>query len=115
MISSSNPLQDAHHQILSDLREGWQRQLARLQTAEPIRAIDELIAELEELLLIGRTRVPVSMEIRLRRLQLGLPAPHPELRSRVKITHLMDQLFTAQGRLLRQRAGGSDHVDDDDD
>jgi len=103
--SSTGPLQSAHQEIFGDLRQGWRRQLDRLHTSAPIGAIDRLITELEELLLIGRTRVPVSMEAPLRQLRTALPQPAPELRSRVKITRLMDQLYNVQAVLLRHRAG----------
>ena len=66
----------------------------------PIEEIDRIIALCEELLLVGRKRVPLCMEERLRRLQCTLPFCAPELHTGVTIVHLMDQLFDLQAGCL---------------
>ncbi|MEA2671861.1 MAG: hypothetical protein QOG45_2081 [Chloroflexota bacterium] len=81
--------------------------------AEPIRLIDGLIADLEELHLTERKRVPPSYEVRLVQLTAILPPEvRQELRSRVTIVHLMDRLYEIQGRLLARKA--TDRGDDSD-
>jgi hypothetical protein len=65
-------------------------------------------------MLVGRKRVPLAMEDRLRRLAETLPAPVPELRAGVTIVHLMDQLFSVQANLLGHRVDRSAYVDADD-
>ncbi len=69
----------------------------------PIEEIDRIIAECEELLLVGRKRVPLCMEERLRRLQSTLPFCAPELHAGVTIVRLMDQLYDLQAGLLGRR------------
>ena len=45
----------------------------------PIEEVDQIIAECEELLLLGRKRVPLQMEGRLQRLAASLSCCAPEL------------------------------------
>ena len=80
----------------------------------PIEEVDRIIAECEELLLVGRKRVPLCMEERLRRLQCTLPFCAPELHAGVTIVHLMDQLFSVQERLMGRRVARSAYRDPDD-
>lgn len=80
----------------------------------PIEEIDRIIAECEELLLVGRKRVPLCMEERLRRLQSTLPFCAPELRAGVTIVHLMDQLYDLQVGLLGRRIDRAAYPDGDD-
>jgi hypothetical protein len=108
-----NPLRHTNEEMVERLRDRQRRQLARLRLERPIREIDRLIAELEELLLVGRARVPASLEPRLCRLVATLPPPAPELRTGVTIVRLMDQLYEAQGRLLRLRVDRSAYADGD--
>jgi hypothetical protein len=90
------------------LRE--ERRLAAL----PVRTIDALLAELEELHLDGRKRVPETFDRRLAGLVATLPADcRPELRSRITIVHLMDRLYAIQDCLLSRRAGRSPAGEDD--
>jgi hypothetical protein len=95
-------------------RRREQRRLAQ----RPVRAIDALIAELEEMHLRGRKRVPESFDERLEALSATLPADcrSDELRSRITISHLMDRLYAIQDCLFRRQGGraAGDETDDED-
>src|SRR5258708_18790905 len=76
-----------------------QRRRERRRLAElPVRTIDALIAELEELHLRGRKRVPESLDDRLEALSATLPenCRSDDLRSKITIAHLMDRLYALQ-------------------
>lgn len=106
-------LRETNEQILAGIRHRWKSDAERRRMAEPIRLIDGLIADLEELHLTDRKRVPPSYEGRLMRLFDVLPVDiRQELRSRVTIVHLMDRLYEIQGRLLARKA--TDRGDDFD-
>jgi hypothetical protein len=102
-----------------DRRRREQRRLAEL----PVRTIDALIAELEELHLHGRKRVPESLDDRLEALNAALPEDcrNPDLRSKITIVHLMDRLYAIQDCLFRRlpgraaAAGGPGDGSDDED
>ena len=98
----------------NEQRRREQRRLAQ----RPVRAIDALIAELEEMHLHGRKRVPETFDDRLEALNATLPADcrSDELRSRITIAHLMDRLYAIQDCLFRRqggRGGGDDSGDED--
>jgi len=80
------------------------RRDARRRAELPVRRIDALIAELEELHLSGRKRVPDTLDERLAALNAMLPADcrSDELRSRITIVHLMDRLYAIQDRLFHR-------------
>jgi hypothetical protein len=106
-------LRETNEQILAGIRYRWRSDAERRRMAEPIRLIDGLIADLEELHLTDRKRVPPSYEARLMHLTAALPPDvRQELRSRVTIVHLMDRLYEIQGRLLARKA--TDRGDDFD-
>ena len=108
-----NALRETNEQILAGIRYRWRSDAERRRMAEPIRLIDGLIADLEELHLTERKRVPPSYEARLIQLTAILPPEvRQELRSRVTIVHLMDRLYEIQGRLLARKA--TDRGDDFD-
>jgi len=93
----------------NEQRRREQRRLAQL----PIRTIDALLAELEELHLAGRKRVPESFDARFEALNASIPAEcRLELRSRITIVHVMDRLYAIQDRLLSQRNGRRRRIDD---
>jgi len=99
-------LQHTNDQIITDVRRRRHEDAARRRAERPIRVIDELLAELEELHLAGRKRVPDSFEGRLDELNASLPAElRRELRSRITIVHLMDRLYEMQDALLQRKAG----------
>src|SRR5258708_3087218 len=94
-------LRETNEQILAGIRHRWKSDAERRRMAEPIRLIDGLIADLEELHLTDRKRVPPSYEGQLMHLTDVLPPEvRQELRSRVTIVHLMDRLYEIQGRPL---------------
>lgn len=105
-------LQTTNDQIITDVRRRRLEDAARRRAVRPIRVIDELLAELEELHLAGRKRVPDSLDDRLMALNAGLPeALRRELRSRITIVHLMDRLYEIQDALLQRKTGTA--IDDD--
>lgn len=110
-----SPLRLTNEQIAESLRARKREQWARHRVERPIRTIDSLIAECEELLLLGRKRVPLTMEPELQRLAAECPeAAGADLRSGVTIVHLMDDLFTLQEDLLGRRVDRSAYPDPDE-
>lgn len=98
-------LRETNEQILVGVRHRWRSDAEQRRAAVPVQLIDELIADLEELHLTDRKRVPPSYQERLIQLTAVLaPEMRQELRSRVTIVHLMEQLYTIQGLLLARRA-----------
>jgi hypothetical protein len=94
---------DIRRRMQHERRLREERRLAAL----PIRTIDALLAELEELHLDGRKRVPETFDPRFEALMATLPSDcRLELRSRITIVHLMDRLYAIQDRLLSQRTEG---------
>jgi hypothetical protein len=86
----------------------------RRQAALPVRSIDALLADLEELHLAGRKHVPETFDRRLAALVASLPADSRlELRSRITIVHLMDLLYAIQDRLFSRRTGRPVAPEDD--
>jgi hypothetical protein len=92
------------------------RREQRSRAQRPVRAIDALIAELEEMHLHGRKRVPETFDDRLEALNAALPQDcrSDELRSRITIAHLMDRLYAIQDCLFRRQPGRAADGDDSD-
>jgi hypothetical protein len=109
-----SPYRLTNQQIAEHLRDRQRRERARRRVDLPIRRVDRVIAECEELMLVGRKRVPLGMEERLRRLSAALPEPAPELHAGVTLVHLMEQLFSEQERLLGRRVDRSAYPGPDD-
>ena len=109
-----SPLRVTNDEITEQLRHRIRRDSERRRMERPIEEVDQIIAECEELLLVGRKRVPLCMEERLRRLQSTLPFCAPELHAGVTIVHLMDQLFDLQAGLLGRRIDRAAYPDPDD-
>ncbi|MGA2282108.1 MAG: hypothetical protein ABSH07_00270 [Candidatus Dormibacteria bacterium] len=107
-------LQITNDEITEQLRHRIRRESERRRLERPIEEVDQIIAECEELLLIGRKRVPLCMEDRLQRLAAELPCCAPELHAGVTIVHLMDQLFDLQAALLGRRIDRAAYPDPDD-
>lgn len=102
-----------NQQIVDSLRTQAHRHALRHRERHPLRAIDALIADLEEMHLAGRKRVPDTLDGRLAAVAAVVPEGHrAELRTRITIAHLMDRLYEAQEALLHQR--GLLDVEDDD-
>ena len=105
-------LQETNEQILIGVRHHWRSDAQRRRISNPVRLIDGLIADLEELHLADRKRVPSSFDERLRHLTAVLaPEVRQELRARVTIVHLMEQLYEIQGRLLARRSTARGHFE----
>src|SRR5262249_41987143 len=101
-----SPLTETNRQIQDQLREERRRRMERQRVVRPIQVIDGLLAELEELHLNGRKRVPDSFDPRLAALVDVCPeARGHELRSRITIVHLMDELYGIQELLLEIKSG----------
>ena len=97
------PLHDTNAEIVAGLRAHRDDLRRRQRRRAPLRRIDELVAELEELNLAGRQRVPEAMEARLLALEAALPADlRGELRARVTIGRLMDRLYGIQEEMLHR-------------
>jgi hypothetical protein len=111
-----SPLQSTNAEIRRRLQHERQRREQRRRAGLPVRSIDALLAELEELHLTGRKRVPETFDARLEELNAVLPADcRTELRSRITIVHLMDRLYAIQDRLLSRRSGREPETPDEDD
>jgi hypothetical protein len=111
-----SPLQSTNAEIRRRMQQEAQRREERRVAELPMRAVDRLLAELEQLHLDGRKRVPETFEARLVALNAALPAGlRAELRSRITIVHLMDKLYAIQDRLLSDRASRHDLVIEDED
>jgi hypothetical protein len=109
-------LENTNEQIIQSVRRQWRQRLERRREQRPIRVIDGLLADLEELHLAGRKRVPDSFGPRLVALNTILPeALRQELRSRITIVHLMDRLYEMQDSLLQRKGLPELEVIDDDD
>ena len=106
-----SPLHLTNQQIADTLRARMRRESARRQLQRPIEEVDRLIAECEELLLIGRKRVPLAMEPRLRQLAADCPTSAAQLHPGVTIVRLMDELFTLQEELLGRRVNRAAYQD----
>src|SRR5260370_38554244 len=91
-------LRETNEQILAGIRHRWKSDAERRRMAEPIRLIDGLIADLEELHLTDRKRRPPSYAGRRRHPTDVLPPEvRQELRSRVTTVPLHDRLHEIHG------------------
>jgi hypothetical protein len=109
-----SPLRLTNEQIAATLRDRMRRETARRDVERPIAAVDRLIADCEELLLVGRKRVPATLEPRLRELAAVCPQAPSDLHAGVTLTRLMDELFDLQANLLGRRVDRSSYPDDSD-
>jgi hypothetical protein len=109
-----SPLQVTNDEIAEQLRNRIRRESERRRMERPIEEIDRIIAECEELLLLGRKRVPLCMEGRLERLVGSIGPCAPELHAGVTIVRLMDQLFDLQASLLGRRIDRTAFPDPDE-
>jgi hypothetical protein len=101
-------LTDTNLEIRARLLAERRRRAEEARALLPMRLIDGLLADLEDQHLGGRKRVPESFDERLCQLQEACPAARAyELRSRITIVHLMDQLYEIQQLLLEAKAGAA--------
>jgi hypothetical protein len=100
-------LEAANAEIRRRAQHEERRREQRRRAELPVRSIDALIAELEELHLRGRKRVPESLDDRLEALNATLPEDcrSDDLRSKITIAHLMDRLYAIQDCLFRRLPG----------
>jgi hypothetical protein len=106
-------LESANAEIRRRARHEQRRREQRRRAELPVRTIDALIAELEELHLAGRKRVPETFDDRLEALNASLPpgCRGDELRSKITIVHLMDRLYSIQDCLFRKLPGRTGATD----
>jgi hypothetical protein len=98
-------LEDTNLQIRAELVAERRRRAEEARAVRPIRIVDGLVSALEELHLAGRKRVPETLEGRLAAFQDVCPlARGYELRSRITIARLMDQLYEIQELLLETKS-----------
>ncbi len=108
-----NTIRDASQQILEAIAARRHRETEDRRLVVPIRVVDGLIADLEELNLSGRQRVPETWEERLEPLRVALPERFREgLRTRVAVSRLMDHLYDIEEYLFHLKVG--DRAIDDD-
>lgn len=100
-------LDDTNREIATGLERQRRQNQDRRRAVAPIQAIDAMVAELEELHLLGRKRVPENWDGRIADLERTLPpgCELGELRPRITIVHLMDRLYEVQDELLRRKTG----------
>ena len=80
-----------------------------------IRALDELLFELEELNVQGVVRVPAQLREQAGQLLELVPAPDPEvIRIRYRVQAMLDTLFRAQELVFRARDPQRSEIFDDD-
>ncbi len=91
-----------------------------LELRKPVRLIDRLLQELEELNLKGFKRVPMAYEPRLEEI-VSLVAPTPavgdylaNVKVKVAIPKLMDALYGIEEAVFTQRLGPAAEPDADD-
>ena len=110
-------LADTNLQIRAERLAERRRHAAQARAQLPIRLVDALLTELEELHLVGRKRVPETLDVRLADFQSVCPqAGGHDLRSRITIARLMDRLYEIQELLLETKSGldggGQDRADE---
>ena len=110
-------LESANRLIHRERRDQRRRRHARARIDAPIRLLDEMLEELEQMNLAGAKRVPLAFESRIERLVNVLPrevAEMPPMRTNISPVKLMDMVFELQDRLLEVRAGHARSVLDSD-
>ena len=95
-------LADVSHAIARSVERERRSRRRMAQLRALLTLVDALLSDLEELHLIGKSRVPLNYARRLEALTEILPAAmRRPLRAGVTIVHLMDELFAIQEDLLR--------------
>lgn len=110
-------IEDASREIAAGQQTAERRRRRVVRLANLIRAIDQVLFDLEELNVQGVDRVPAALRARAATILDLLPAPgideEPrELRLRHRVQPLMDVLFDAQEVLLRIQDPGRAREDD---
>jgi hypothetical protein len=97
-------IEDANRAIWSSYRHAARREARQQRLPSLIRAIDELLFELEELNLTGVDRVPAVIRERSALILNLVPAAGAEeMRVRFRVNAMIDTLFRAQELVLRAK------------
>jgi hypothetical protein len=98
-------LQEANRDIERLTCEALRRRMRQEQLDRFVRAIDELLFQLEDLNLQGVDRVPAKLRERAGQILESMPGREPEdgFRVRYRVVPMMDVLFRAQEVLFRLR------------
>jgi hypothetical protein len=106
---STSPLSDANWSIRRARRRYVLGRFERWRITNPIRVIDEMLGEVEEMNLRHARRVPITWEPRLALLAANLPpsvcVDPAELRAGISPNRLMEALFTLQDQLFDLKIG----------
>ncbi len=110
-------LEEANVQIWRAHTEEQRRRQEAQRLTSVVRAIDDLLFQLEDLNLQGVDRVPARLRSRAVAILEVVPEPRaqaeaPELRVRYRVVPMMDVLFRAQEVLFRLR--DPDRPDDEE-
>ena len=102
-------IRDASESVYRARRRHRLRRFYQLRLSNPIRLIDEMLGQLEELNLHGSRRVKLEWAPRLALLAANLPPPvqsdPAELRPGVSPSRLMEALFRIQDQLFDLKIG----------
>ncbi|HZU19146.1 MAG TPA: hypothetical protein VFD01_21410 [Candidatus Dormibacteraeota bacterium] len=98
-------LEDANRDIQRLTREAIRKRIRQEQLDRVVRAIDDLLFQLEDLNLQGVDRVPATLRQRAGRILEALPGRDESdgIRIRYRVVPMMDVLFRAQEVLFRLR------------
>jgi hypothetical protein len=103
------PLRDASRDIRSARRLFARKQFDRWRITSPLRLIDEMLEDLEQMNLRGARRVPLSWQPQLALLYANLPSgvhvDPAEVRTGVSPSRLIEGLFSLQEQLLDMKIG----------
>lgn len=95
-------LADVSQEIARRVEQQRRSRRRTVQLRRLLATVDALLEDLEELHLIGKSRVPLNWAARLDAVTAALPAGmRRTLRTGVTIVRLMDELFAIQESLLR--------------
>jgi hypothetical protein len=105
----NTPLRDASRDIRSARRRFARKQFERWRVISPLRLVDQMLEELEQMNLRGARRVPLSWQPQLALLNASLPpgvcVDPAEVRVGISPTRLMEGLFGLQDQLLDLKIG----------
>jgi len=97
-------LEEANRDIERQGRAALRRRERQTRRDRIVRAIDDLLFELEDLNMRGVDRVPTVLRERAQRVLELVPGPvgDPDYRVRYRVAPLMDVLYEAQEILFKQ-------------
>ena len=107
--------EDANRAIWTAYERAARRQAEIKRFPSLIRAIDDLLFELEELNLSGVDRVPAVLRERTSEILSRVPVSDPEeIRVRFRVGAMMDTLFRAQELVFRAKDRARSPVGDNE-